>query len=255
MSPGSRPLTARLDPETQRELIECYRRTGDRKVRNRIVEANLHLVEHHVRRYKGRLPAAHEDLRQTALLALVKAIDRFDPCGGASVATFAARTIDGELKRYLRDRTWLVRPPRATQERHLSLRRATEELTQDLGRSPTVPELAARLEVDEDDVLMGLMAGNARQNESLDRPSSDDASFSRADLLTGQDDHRFELSDSLMSLSDGMERLDVRQRTIINMRFVQELSQSEISERIGVSQSYVSRIIHQALDELRAGFS
>lgn len=246
---------ARLDPSAQNELVERYRRTGDRRCRNRVVEANVHLVEHHVRRYDGRAPVAREDLRQTALLALVKAIDRFDPCGGASVATFAARTIDGELKRYLRDRTWLVRPPRATQERHLSLRRASEELTQRLGRAPTVSELARDLGSSEDEVLLGLMAGNARQNDSLDRPTSNDSDLTRIDALTGEEDHGFELSESLISLREGMDRLDPRQRTIIDMRFVQELSQTEISERIGVSQSYVSRIIHQALQELRAEFS
>lgn len=251
----NRATPPRLEPEVEEELVREYRRTGDRRVRNRIVEANLQLVEHHVRRYDGRAPVARDDLRQTALLALVKAIDRFDPCGGASVATFAARTIDGEMKRYLRDRTWLVRPPRAAQERHLSLRRATEELTQQLGRAPTVAELAADLGLDEDQVLLGLMAGNARQNESLDRPTSDDATLTRLDLMTGGEDDGFELSESLMTLRDGMGRLDLRQRTILDMRFVQELSQTEISERIGVSQSYVSRIIHQALAELRSEFS
>lgn len=247
--------TTRLDTAAQAELVEQYRSTGDRRCRNRVVEANLHLVEHHVRRYDGRAPVAREDLRQTALLALVKALDRFDPCGGASIATFAARTIDGELKRYLRDRTWLVRPPRATQERHLSIRRSSEELTQRLGRAPTVGELARELGADEDEVLLGLMAGNARQNDSLDRPAADDSNQTRMDVLAGEGEHKFELSESLMSLREGMERLDLRQRTIIDMRFVQELSQTEISERIGVSQSYVSRIIHQALEVLRTEFS
>jgi RNA polymerase sigma-B factor len=246
---------SRIDPDEQHELVLEYRRTGDRRLRNRIVESNMHLVDHHVRRYDGRAPVARDDLRQTALLALVKAVDRFDPCGGASVATFAARTIDGEMKRYLRDRTWLVRPPRAAQERHLSLRRATEELTQQLGRAPTVEELAGELELDEDEVLLGLMAGNARQNESLDRPTAEDSSLTRLDLMSDGEDEGYELSESLMTLRDGMERLDLRQRTILDMRFVQELSQTEISERIGVSQSYVSRIIHQALGELRTEFS
>lgn len=251
MRPVRRAATSRLEPDDQAELVRRYRCTGDRSIRNRIVEANLHLVDHHVRRYDGRAPVARDDLRQTALLALVKAVDRFDPDAGASVATFAARTIDGELKRFLRDRTWLVRPPRAAQERHLSLRRATEELTQTLGRAPTVAELASELGLAEDEVLMGLMAGNARQNESLDRPTGDDATSTRIDLLTGGEDHNYELSESLMSLRAGMDRLDLRQRSILDMRFVQEMSQTEISERIGVSQSYVSRILHQALAELR----
>ncbi len=246
---------ARLGAATQDEFVEQYRRTGDRRCRNRVVEANLHLVEHHVRRYDGRAPVARDDLRQTALLALVKAVDRYDPDAGASVATFAARTIDGELKRYLRDRTWLVRPPRATQERHLQIRRASEELTQRLGRAPTVGELARELGADEDEVLLGLMAGNARLNDSLDRPVGDDSDLTRIDALTGEEEHGFELSESLMSLRAGMDRLDTRQRATIDMRFVQELSQSEIAERIGVSQSYVSRIIHQALEELRGEFS
>ena len=126
-------------------LFREYRRTGDRRVRNRLVEEHLTVPDYYVRRYSGR-GVPHDDLRQVALLTMLRSIDRFDPDLGIEFGTFASRTIEGELKRYFRDRTWAVRPPRRAQELHLELRRAEEELTQRLGRSPTVAELADELE-------------------------------------------------------------------------------------------------------------
>jgi RNA polymerase sigma-B factor len=144
-----------MTPEAERALLEDYHRTRDRRLRNRVVEAHLHLVDHYVLLHARRGVVGADDLRQTALLALIGAVDRFDPAAGASLSTFAGRTIDGELKRYLRDRTWLVRPPRSAQEAHLNVRNASEELAHELGRSPTVDELAERLGVHPDHVLLG----------------------------------------------------------------------------------------------------
>lgn len=240
-----------MDAVELRRAVEEYRRTGNRRIRNRIVEAHLHLVDHHVRVFERRGPTSRDDLRQTALLALVGAVDRFDPEGGASLSTFAARTIDGELKRFLRDRTWLVRPPRSTQERHLDVRRAGEELTQRLGRAPTVRELADDLGRSEDDVILALIAGEARNNESLDQPVRAGEALRRMDAVAVTEEAGYELTESLVGLRRGMSRLDDRQRQILRMRFADEMSQSAISDRVGVSQSYVSRIIQSALTALR----
>jgi len=244
-----------MDAGTVRERVRVYRRTGDRRYRNEIVEAHLHLVDHYVALHVRPGVASRDDLRQTALLALIRAVDRFDPDAGASLSTFATRTIDGELKRYLRDRTWMVRPPRSAQETHLHVRRATEELSHALRRAPTVPELATHLGIDEEKIIVGLVAGQARVNESFDRPRRDDDGASSAEVGLGVDDERYELCDSLMSLRDGMARLDDRQREILRMRFDEDLSQSDIAEVIGVSQSYVSRILQSALVSLRADFT
>ncbi len=119
------------------ERFREYQRTGDRRIRNELVEQYLQVADHYAARYASRgVPV--EDLRQTALLAMIRAVDRFDPDAGVEFSTFASRTVDGELKRWFRDRAWAVRPPRAAQERHLALRRFEDEMTQRLGRSPTV---------------------------------------------------------------------------------------------------------------------
>jgi RNA polymerase sigma-B factor len=252
---GERRGATKMDaPELAAALAE-YRSTRDRRTRNRIVETHLHLVDHYVAVYSrhGSVPA--EDLRQAALLALIGAVDRFDPDGGASLSTFATRTIDGELKRYLRDRTWLVRPPRSAQETHLNSRAASEELAHELGRSPTVDEVADRLGVAVDRVLLGMVAGQARNNESIDRPLSDEGAASRLEAVLGESDDRYDFTESMMSLEAGLARLDDRQRQVLELRFGHELSQPEIAERMGVSQSYVSRIIQNTLSTLRTEFS
>src|SRR3954468_16509856 len=150
-----------------------YRRTGDRRLRNELVEQHRGSADYFVKRY-ARRGVPEDALRQVALLAIVHAVDRFDPDVGVAFSTFASRTIEGELKRYFRDRTWSVRPPRRAQELHLELRRADEDLTQRLGRSPTLTELAAEVGESEDHVLEALEAGVAHQATSLDQPQGDD---------------------------------------------------------------------------------
>ena len=249
---ASRP---RLSGEQVAHLIEEYRRTGDRRLRNRVVEAHLHLVDHYVASCARGGLVSKDDARQTALLALIGAVDRFDPAGGASLITFATRTIDGELKRYLRDRSWMVRPPRSAQETHLNLRRASEQLSQELGRAPTVAEFARHLDIDEDHVHIGLVAGLGRRNESVDHPARDDDSAHRLEATLGHEDVGFDLTEARISLRAGMSRLDDRQRDLLHMRFAKGMSQPDIAREVGVSQSYVSRIIRSALSVLRSEFS
>jgi RNA polymerase sigma-B factor len=245
------PVAALSGPDTRADELERfrhYRLTRDRRRRNELVEANRHLADYHVRRYGGKGPA-DDDLRQVALLAILRAVERFDPEMGVTFATFANRTIDGEMKRYLRDRTWSVRPPRRAQELHLELRRTDEDLTHSLGRSPTVPELATALGVDIDDVLEALEVSGARRAASLDQPTGDD-DFTRADRL-GAVDSNFGAIDHRLLVSDLLDTLDERDRLIIQRRFFENLSQDEIAAELGVSQSYLSRMLRRILVELR----
>lgn len=230
------------------DAFRRYRMTGDRNLRNELVEAHRGLADYHVRRYAQR-GQSEDDLRQVALLAILRAVERFDPELGVSFSTFANRTIDGELKRYLRDRTWSVRPPRRAQELHLEVRRADEELTQKLGRSPTVPELAEDLGADVDHVLEALEVSGARRASSLDQPAGDDE-LTRADRL-GQTEAGFGAIDHRLVIADLIEKLDERDRLVIRRRFFENRSQEEIARELGVSQSYLSRVLRRILLRLR----
>jgi RNA polymerase sigma-B factor len=222
------PRSARERTAAMMPLFVEYRATGDRRVRNVLVEQHRDVADYFVKRYSRRGVAA-DDLRQLALIAIIHAVERFDPDVGVAFSTFASRTIEGELKRYFRDRTWSVRPPRRAQELHLELRRAEEDLTQQLGRSPTVAELAATLDASEDHVLEALEAGVAHQAASLDQsPGPDDDGATRGERVLAESDPGF------------------------YMRFFENMTQPEIAERIGVSQSYLSRILRKALVDLRS---
>jgi RNA polymerase sigma-B factor len=216
--------------------------------RNRLVEEHADLAEHFARRYSGR-GLARDDLRQMAMLAMVKAADRYEPERGVAFSTFASRTIDGELKRSFRDRSWSVRPPRALQELHLVLRRSDEELTHELGRHPTLSELAERLEVGEEDVLEAMEAGAAHHADSLDAPLGD-GDRTASDRL-GAGDAGFARTEGRMLVDDLLETLPERERMILQLRFYENLSQEEIADRIGVSQSYLSRLLRRTLLDLR----
>ena len=164
---------SRTDDVDESELFREFRRTRSRRIRNELVERHMGLAAHVARRF-GRRGPSDDDLRQVAFLALVKAVDRFDPDRNVAFSTFAGRTIEGEIKRHFRDHTWTVRVPRSAKETHLRLRRATDELTQRLGRSPTVAQLAEHLGIDVDEVLEGIAAGSAYSTASLDAPTGDD---------------------------------------------------------------------------------
>ena len=194
---------------------------------------------------------AGDDLRQTALMAILHAVERFDPEKGVAFRTFASRTIEGELKRHLRDKSWSVRPPRRAQELHLQLRRVGEELSQRLGRAPTVAELADEAGVDADAVLEAFEAGQARAATGLDAPGPSGTPDSSLAQMLGSLDPSFSTVDERVVLDEALATLDEREREVLRMRYVEELSQPEIAERIGVSQSYVSRILRSTLARLR----
>lgn len=240
--------------DTARWFAE-YQRTGDREVRNRIVEAHRHLADYYVRRYERR-GVHHDDLLQVSLLSIVRAAERFDPARGVEFSTFAGRTIEGELKRFFRDRTWSIRPPRRVQELHLTLRRAQEELAQTLGRSPTVRELARFAEVSQDEVLQALEASGAHQAASLDRARTgdgdgEDDGASLGDRVLAGDEGGYDHIDRRDLIEGLLETLPDRDRRIIEMRFFENLTQPEIAARVGVSQSYLSRVLRRTLLDLR----
>jgi RNA polymerase sigma-B factor len=225
-----------------------YRRTRSRKLRNELVEMHMGLAAHVARRYsRGR---NDDDLRQVAMVGLVKAVDRFDPRRGVAFSAYAGRTIEGELKRHFRDRTWSVRVPRSAKELHLAVRRANEELGQKLGRSPSVDEMAASLDIERDDVVAGLAAGAAYSASTLDATGDDDTAPDRSSALASEETG-FELAEHRDVVVDLLSRLPPREREIVALRFFEELSQSDIAERVGVSQMHVSRLLRQSFEQMR----
>jgi RNA polymerase sigma-B factor len=234
------------DPE---ESTPADRTAGER---NALVESHLHVAETYVRRYRRR-GVPEDDLRQVAGLALVHAADRFDPDGGASFSTFAGRTVDGELKRYFRDRTWSVRPPRGVQESHLALRRAREDLTQTLGRAPTVDELAERVGITQDEALEALEASASYSADSLDRPVDvgDGGGATVADLRVSSTEGGYADTEDRLMVERLMEGLPDRDRRVIELRFFEGRTQDEIATELGVSQSYLSRLLRRILRDMR----
>ena len=240
-----------VPPQQIDAWFSAYRAEGTRALRNRLVEAHLHLADYHVARFARSSGVAVDDLRQTALMAVIHAVERFDPDRGVAFRTFASRTIDGELKRHLRDRTWSVRPPRRAQELHLQLRHVNDEMSQALGRSPTVAELAEAAGVATDDVLEAIEAGRARSATGLDAPGPTGEADSSLARRLGALDPGFAVVDERDELALALAALGHRERLVLHLRFVEELSQPEIADRIGVSQSYVSRLLRASLDQLR----
>jgi RNA polymerase sigma-B factor len=228
-------------------LFREFRTTRSRRVRNELVERHMGLAAHVARRF-GRRGPSDEDLRQVAFLALVKAVDRFEPDRNVAFSTFAGRTIEGEIKRHFRDHTWTVRVPRSAKETHLRLRRATEELAQRLGHSPTVAQLAEHLGIATDDVVEGIAAGAAYTTASLDAPAGADTEGNRQ---LGEDEEGFGHVSDTTVVETLLEELPKREQQIVRLRFYEELSQSEIAERIGISQMHVSRLLRRSFEQMR----
>jgi RNA polymerase sigma-B factor len=184
-----------------------------------------------------------------ASIGLVKAVDRFDPSLGFEFSTFATRYILGELKRHFRDRTWSVRPPRRLQDLHLRLDAVVAELTQELKRSPTIPEVAARVGASEEEVLETMEAGRGYRATSLDAPTGADGAAA-GDRLGGEDPNLHQTEDRA-SLASLLSRLPEREREIVRLRFFDGLTQSEIGARLAISQVHVSRLLERSLSQLR----
>ncbi|MFI5934331.1 SigB/SigF/SigG family RNA polymerase sigma factor [Actinoplanes sp. NPDC051494] len=236
-----------------RELADLPAGPERDALRDKAVRAWLPLARHLAHRYTGR-GEPDDDLLQTASVGLLKAIDRFDTTRGIEFAGFAIPTILGEIRRHFRDRTWSVRVPRRMQELRIAITDANNTLTQSLGRSPTVADIAAHLHTTEDEVLEGLEGARAYSARSLSTPLSEDGTTTLGDTL-GETDHDMELAELHIALGPAMATLAERERTILSLRFFGNLTQSEIAERIGVSQMHVSRLITRALAKLRTELS
>ncbi|MFI2204515.1 RNA polymerase sigma factor SigF [Streptomyces sp. NPDC020192] len=221
-------------------------------VRNTLVELNLALVKFSASRFRSRSEPM-EDIIQVGTIGLIKAIDRFELARGVEFPTFAMPTIIGEIKRFFRDTSWSVRVPRRLQELRLDLAKAGDDLAQQLDRSPTVGELAERLGLSEDEVVEGMAASNAYTASSLDaQPEEDETEGALADRI-GYEDHGLEGIEYVESLKPLIADLTPRDRKILSLRFVANMTQSEIGDELGISQMHVSRLLSRTLMRLRRG--
>ncbi|MFL5822494.1 MAG: SigB/SigF/SigG family RNA polymerase sigma factor [Solirubrobacteraceae bacterium] len=234
-----------------RDLFVRWQKFGEQHAREELVARFLPLARNLARRYAGaREP--FDDLLQVASLGLVKAIDRFDVDRGAAFSSFAVPTILGELKRYFRDLGWSVHVPRGAQEQALKVAEAQDRLTTKTGRPPTVDELAQYLELSVEDVLDALETAAAHHSASLDAPreDGDDESGTLVDVF-GEVDGRFELVEDTVTISVAARQLSARERKVLTLRFIHDMTQTQIAQEIGVSQMQVSRILRRALGHLR----
>ena len=221
------------------------------QARGQLVELHLPLVEHLARRFRDRGEPL-DDLVQVGTIGLIKSVDRFDPERGVEFSTYATPTIIGEIKRHFRDKGWSVRVPRRLQEMRQNISVATEELSQRLGRSPTVAELAEQIGCSQEDVLEGLESANAYSTVSLDAGPDSDDTASMLDVLGAEDDalDGVEHRESLRPL---LAALPPRERTILVLRFFRGMTQSQIAAHLGISQMHVSRLLARTLTQLREG--
>ncbi|MHB8572281.1 MAG: SigB/SigF/SigG family RNA polymerase sigma factor [Candidatus Dormibacteria bacterium] len=242
------------DAAELRRTLEQYSRTRDPVLRQRLVEGHEGLVHFLARKFAGRGEPL-DDVVQVGFIGLLKALERFDPSLGNEFTTFATPTIVGEIKRYFRDKGWAIRIPRRLQEIYQETVRATEQLRNELMRQPTVSEIARRIGQPEEAVLEALEASPAHTPLSFDAPGGRDGEDGRlAGETVGQDDPNLERIEITDQLERAMTNLTPRERSILYMRFFEELSQSEVAERLGISQMHVSRLQRAALDRLRRDF-
>ena len=235
---------------TDASLLRRYHETGDVRARQALIERHLPLVRRLAQRYSRRGEAV-EDLAQVGVVGLIKAIDRFDGGYGVSLATYAAPNILGEIKRHFRDRGWAMRVPRDIQELNVRLHRAMDALTTKLGRSPRIEELAAETGTSPEQVLEALESSSAYSTISLsERPGDDDDSSNPLEAV-GDDDPAYEQSENRLLLRTTLRHLPARERQILHLRFFEGLTQSEIADRVGVSQMHVSRLIRDSLLRMR----
>ncbi|MFF1741194.1 RNA polymerase sigma factor SigF [Streptomyces mirabilis] len=224
--------------------------------RNTLIEMNLSLVRYAAARFRSRNQDEMEDIVQVGTIGLIKAIDRFELTREVEFTSFAVPYIVGEIKRFFRDTSWAVHVPRRLQEARIELAKATEELRTRLDRTPTTRELAALMSLSEEEVIEARKASNGYNSSSLDAALTADDGADGDTVLAdfiGEDDPSLELVDDFQSLAPLIAELDERQRRIIHMRFVEERTQAQIGEELGISQMHVSRLITRIIKRLRTG--
>ena len=238
-----------LSKRREAQLFNHLRMTGDPGTRETLVRRYLPLARHTARRFQRPIDS-FDDVYQVACYALLKAVDRFDPDRGLAFTTYAIPTMVGELKRYARDTGWGVRVPRGLQDRVLEVDQAITDLTGRLGRSPTAAEVAAERGLTTEELLEIMEAAAGSRFESLDTPLGAEAeAATRLDTIGGPDPH-FDLMENAHAIGSALRALEDRERTILRLRFGEELSQSQIARRLGISQMHVSRLLRRTLDRL-----
>jgi RNA polymerase sigma-B factor len=257
-APENSPLTSSRTAEDAGELLHTMAtlpagHPSRPVLRERAIEAWIPLARHLATRYAGR-GEPNDDLVQTAVIGLIKAVDKFDPSYGIDFAGYAIPTIIGEIKRHFRDRTWAIRVPRRLQELRLSITSANAALTHSLGRSPTVADIAEHLDITEEEVLEGLEGARAYHATSLSTPVGNDGGSELGETLGGEDEG-YALAEARIALGPALATLDEREQRILTLRFYCNLTQTEIAEQVGISQMHVSRLITRALGKLRGQLS
>ncbi|MFG2141034.1 RNA polymerase sigma factor SigF [Streptomyces sp. NPDC048650] len=250
-----------VTPQDARELTQIFFRQlatleeGTHEyqyARNTLIEMNLTLVRYAARRFRHRGDDM-EDIMQVGTIGLIKAIDRYDPSREVEFTTLAIPYITGEMKRFFRDTTWDVRVPRRLQELRVDLARANEKLASELGRDPNVCELAAELDISKEEVVEGQVAANGYNASSIDVTINEDGNETPLADLIGERDQDMDLVEDLHALKPLLEQLEDRDRHILELRFGQEMTQSQIGSELGISQMHTSRLLSRALTQLRAG--
>ena len=238
--------------ESDKVLLRRYHEEGDLQAREQLIEQYMSLVRSLARRYSYRGEQL-EDLVQIGAIGLIKAIDRFDLKRGVELTTYATPNIIGEIKRHFRDKGWSVRVPRGLQELNVQLSRLMEQLTVQLSRSPTIPELAKASGATEEDVLEALESGRAYSSLSLSTGGGGGDGDEDLDPLEsiGSEEHQYEVSEDRAVLAPGFKALDERERKILQLRFFDGLTQSQIAQQVGISQMHVSRLIRRSLEKIR----
>jgi RNA polymerase sigma-B factor len=243
--PGDERAVSRVE-----DWFRQYAETHDPAVRERIIVAYLGLADRLADRYRSSRGVTPEDLRQTARVGLVAAVDRYDPGYGSPFVPYAVACVVGEIKRCLRDTSWRVHVSRPAKERSLRVLKALDELPHTLGRSPTVTELAGHVGLTEDDALEAIEVAHTRQEVSLDQQVGEDGDTSLGDRLPAAPPR--EEPEDLLLLPGLVDSLPELERRIVVLRFFHDLDQYEIAGRVGCSQMHVSRLLRRALDRLRA---
>jgi RNA polymerase sigma-B factor len=230
-------------------LLVAFHRDGDREARDRALVELMPLVRALATRYAGRGEPL-EDLVQVGSIGLIKALDRFDVDRGVEFASYAVPTIVGEIRRHFRDKAWAMHVPRRLKELSLQLSRVLDQLTSELGRSPTIAELAQATGVDEEEAIDAIESMNAYSTRSLHASFEEGSDDSLAEKLGGEEVGYAEVEDGTL-VAAGLDALDERERQIVELRFFHEMTQSQIASEIGISQMHVSRLLRKSLATMR----
>lgn len=245
---GGEPSESAVSSSERERSLELFARLpNDAEAREQLVLLHRPLAEYLARRFSGR-GESREDLEQVATIALIKAIDRFDLSRDVKFSTYATATIVGELKRHFRDKGWALRVPRRLQETGLKVSKSVSELSQQLGRSPTVSEIAKATGLDPEEVLEGMETAYAYSTASLDAPADEGTSTVQQ---LGQEDETLELLEGWATVAPALKTIPARERQILYLRFFRGLTQTQIAAELGISQMHVSRLLLRTLRVLR----